>query len=145
MEREQLVRLREMLVTKFDEGELQTLCFDLGVDYASLPGKRKADKARELVAYFERRSQIPELLETGRAQRPDIPWSDTSAVTPEETSPPQNAAPGASQKESAGSMKGLTRGQVFALVGLLIGAVACIAAVARCQRFDGYLAQSLQR
>lgn len=56
-----LVRLRQTLTDQFDEGELRTLCFDLRIDYASLPGEGKANKARELVAYCDRHGCIPEL------------------------------------------------------------------------------------
>ena len=68
------VRLRDILTTRFSESELRTLCFDLNVDYESLPGDGKADKARELVAYLERHGRFPELAETGKRQRPDISW-----------------------------------------------------------------------
>ena len=50
--------LRQILAERFNEGELRTLCFDLGIDYENLPGQGKADKARELVAYFQRRGDI---------------------------------------------------------------------------------------
>ncbi len=53
-----LVLLRQILTARFDEGELQTLCFDLGVDYNSLPGDDKANKTRELVEYVERRDRM---------------------------------------------------------------------------------------
>jgi hypothetical protein len=55
-------RLRQILAERFDEGELRTLCFDLGIEYDDLPGKGRADKARELVAYLERRDRIPDLI-----------------------------------------------------------------------------------
>jgi tetratricopeptide (TPR) repeat protein len=71
---EHLVLLRQILTDRFDEEELRTLCFDLGVDYDNLPGRGKAAKARELAAYFERRKQIPECVEVGKQLRPDILW-----------------------------------------------------------------------
>jgi tetratricopeptide (TPR) repeat protein len=74
--REHLIQLRQTLTDRFNEGELRTLCFDLSVDYDSLPGEDKASKARELVAYLQRRDRIRELLETGKRLRPDIPWED---------------------------------------------------------------------
>ena len=40
--REYLVKLRQILDARFDEGELRTLCFDLGVDYDGLPGEGTA-------------------------------------------------------------------------------------------------------
>ena len=53
--------LRDILVTHFSDGELRDLCFDLGIDYESLPGEGKSAKARELVAYCQRRDRLAEL------------------------------------------------------------------------------------
>jgi hypothetical protein len=72
--REYLARLRQVLVTRLDEGELRTFCFDLGVDYDVLRGGGKADKARELIAHLEHRNRIPDLVQVGRRLRPDISW-----------------------------------------------------------------------
>jgi len=69
-------QLREMLSTRFNEGELRTLCFDLGIDYDDLSSGGKTDKARELVAYFERRSDIASLVPVGARLRSDIAWSE---------------------------------------------------------------------
>ncbi len=76
-EREHLVKLRQILTTRFNGGELPTLCFDLGVDYDSLSSGGKADQARELVAYLDRRGRVPELVEMGKRLRPDVSWGDT--------------------------------------------------------------------
>jgi hypothetical protein len=67
-------QLRQLLSKHFDEGELQTLCFDLGVDYDSLPGDGKGDKVRALIAYLERRGRVQELVALGKRLRPDVPW-----------------------------------------------------------------------
>ena len=56
-------KLRQILVKYFSESELRDLCFDLRVDYESLPGEGKGDKARELVTYSERHGRIFELSE----------------------------------------------------------------------------------
>ncbi len=72
--REVLVRLHQILDRKFDEGELQTLCFGLGVEYEDLAGRGQADKARELIRYLIRHDQLPELLQVGQKMRPDISW-----------------------------------------------------------------------
>ena len=74
LEHEQLIQLRQLLVTHFDEGELRTLCFDLDVDYDSLPGEGKANKARELVSYLQRHARLPDLVQIGRKIRSDVPW-----------------------------------------------------------------------
>jgi hypothetical protein len=71
-ERADLACLREVLTGRFDDEELRSLSFDLGVDYDLLEGESKAGKARELVAYFERRRRVPELLNVAKRQRPDI-------------------------------------------------------------------------
>lgn len=71
-EQNYLTYLRETLTTRFHDEELRTLCFDLGVDYASLPGDGKEAKARELVAYLHRRKIISDLIRVGKRQRPDV-------------------------------------------------------------------------
>jgi hypothetical protein len=73
---EHTTALRETLATRFSDGELRTLCFDLGIDYDDLPGQGKGDKARELVAHCGRRHKLLELVSVGRAKRPDISWPE---------------------------------------------------------------------
>jgi formylglycine-generating enzyme required for sulfatase activity len=65
-----LAQLRDALDTRFDEGELRDLCFDLRVDYGDLPGRDKGDKARELVAHLERRGRLTALVNRVRELRP---------------------------------------------------------------------------
>lgn len=67
-------QLRANLESAFSLEELATLCFDLDVDFESLPGSGKSARARELVAYLERRGRIPDLLALCRAQRPTLTW-----------------------------------------------------------------------
>lgn len=74
--RRYLARLRRILETRFDEGELRTLCSDLGIDYDDLPAVGRANKARELVDYLDRRDRISELVEIGKELRPDVPWGE---------------------------------------------------------------------
>jgi hypothetical protein len=85
---EYLTELRKLLAARFNTGELRTLCFDLGVDYEDLPGESKADKARELVSYCERRDCLDKLVQIGRQLRPDVPWQ-----TPAATGKPGASAP----------------------------------------------------
>jgi LuxR family glucitol operon transcriptional activator len=75
-QQKQLVGLHDLLVTHFDLEELRTLCFNLRVDYDSLPGEGKAGKVRELVGYCDRHDCIVQLLETGKKLRPDVPWDE---------------------------------------------------------------------
>jgi hypothetical protein len=75
-----LVQLRRVLVDYFDEGELKTLCFDLGVEYEVLPGQGKANKARDLVIYLQHRGRIPELVKRVQQLRPNISWGNEGVV-----------------------------------------------------------------
>jgi hypothetical protein len=59
-----------LLTRGFNEEELKTLAFELGVDYDSLPADGKSGKARELVSHFERRAQLPELVAAVHRVRP---------------------------------------------------------------------------
>ena len=38
---ELLTQLRQLLTKRFSDGELRTLCFDLGVEYEDLPGQAR--------------------------------------------------------------------------------------------------------
>jgi len=80
-------KLRQIFTTRFDESELRTFCFDILIDYDSLSGEGKEAKARELVAYCERRRCIPELVERGKESRPDISWDDIYDPTKEQVRP----------------------------------------------------------
>ena len=66
------VDLRRVLTRLFDEEELETLCFDLNVDYESLPAQGKAGKARELVRLCERIGQMAILEAAIRRERPSL-------------------------------------------------------------------------
>jgi hypothetical protein len=69
------VLLHQILSERFDEEELRTLCFYLGIKYEDRPGRGKTAKARELVAYLERHGLIPDCIEVGRRLRTDICWT----------------------------------------------------------------------
>jgi hypothetical protein len=66
--------LRMMIDEHFNKSELQTLCFDMDVDYDGLNGENKSDKARELVAYFHRRGTIRDLVAKCRKLRSNVSW-----------------------------------------------------------------------
>ena len=77
-----LPQLRDLIVAHFNDNELRDLCFDLGVDYESLPGEGKAARARELVAYFQRRNRLAELEAACLRLRPDAFGAPTPADRP---------------------------------------------------------------
>ncbi len=68
----ELARIRHALVDSFDLDELRTLCFDLGMDFESLPGQSKPAKAREMVNYWRNRRDLEKLTEAIRVERGDI-------------------------------------------------------------------------
>ena len=81
MKTEYLVKLHQRLCKRFDEGELRTLCFHLGIDYDALPGEGKESRARELITYLDRRDRVLALIEAGCQLRPDISWDDILKTT----------------------------------------------------------------
>jgi hypothetical protein len=78
-----LAQLRKEITKSFTKGELNTLCFDLNIEYEDLSGDRLEDKARELVQYCRRRGRLLALVQYCREVRPHIGWSQ--AIVPEET------------------------------------------------------------
>lgn len=66
------VQTQTILANRFDLEELKTLCFRLGIHFDSLRGEGLEGKARELVAYFRRRQQMPRLVHAIQQYRPDI-------------------------------------------------------------------------
>ncbi len=74
------VRLRQILVERFDDEELKTLSYDLGVDYEDLRGATSTSRARELVAYLERRNQLQALIQLGKLRRPHVTWPQLSEL-----------------------------------------------------------------
>src|SRR5258706_4922495 len=73
--------LRQLLTAHFNTGELQDLCFDLNIDYESLPGQGKGDKARELIAYAQRHGRTAQLVSLVRRLRPNVDWQSIAPTT----------------------------------------------------------------
>ena len=67
-------KLRQAIVEAFNESELKTLCFDLHLDYETLPPGHKIDKARGLVARCLREKRVDDLLSLCEEIRPKIAW-----------------------------------------------------------------------
>jgi len=66
--------IRDEVIRLYDDGELRTLCMDLGIDYEDLAGDRKSGKAQDLVAYMQRQERLSELVNTIKRQRPHAKW-----------------------------------------------------------------------
>ena len=73
-----LVHLRQVLADRFSPGDLQTLCFDLGVPYENLSGEEHRLKVLSLIQTLERTNRIDELITFGQKIRPDVPWQLTN-------------------------------------------------------------------
>jgi len=54
-------RLHDALTQYFSKGELADLAWDINIDYEEIPGDTKSAKARELIAYSQRRGRLDEL------------------------------------------------------------------------------------
>jgi hypothetical protein len=72
------VTLRRALVAGMDEGELQTVCFELNIAWDDLGGDTKSDKVTALVSYLVRHGRTGELTNYLRIHRPDL-WRRTRA------------------------------------------------------------------
>jgi tetratricopeptide (TPR) repeat protein len=71
---QRLSQLREGMCIVFSGGEVQTICFDLGIDYDALSGSNKVEKIRELIGYCERRGILEDLEGYCRLERPKYCW-----------------------------------------------------------------------
>lgn len=73
--REQRRRVRENMVEAFSLSELKDICFDLEIDYESLPGHdHLTGFVRELLAYAGRVGRLNELVQVCRDERPHLAW-----------------------------------------------------------------------
>ena len=61
--------LRQILTQSFNLDELRALCFDLKVDFESLPGDGKAAKAQSLIEHFQNRRRLHVLVTAVRQER----------------------------------------------------------------------------
>ncbi len=63
-------RLRQFIFLYFNDSELRDIYFELDVDYDSLPGHGKRDKAREIVAFCNRHRKFDDLIKLCQERRP---------------------------------------------------------------------------
>ncbi len=86
--------LRKALTTYFNEGELRTLCFDLGINYEDLGGRGKAENAAELVTYAQRHNFLDKLAYFVQDARPHVKLKTTkSEISTRETDPQATPQP----------------------------------------------------
>jgi hypothetical protein len=63
--------LRQFIFLYFNDNQLRDLYFEMDVDYDSLPGRGKRDKARELVAFCNRQKKFNRLVGLCQKKRPN--------------------------------------------------------------------------
>lgn len=69
------LRLRDMLIKHGTLEDLRTICNNLAIDYESVPGgDNKSAKARELVAFCDRRMKLPQLVAACQEVLPEVGW-----------------------------------------------------------------------
>jgi hypothetical protein len=69
------LRLRDLMIKHFTLNDLRMICQNMEIDYESIEGgDNKAAKARELVAYCDRRMKLQRLADACRALFPDVSW-----------------------------------------------------------------------
>jgi ABC-type Fe3+/spermidine/putrescine transport system ATPase subunit len=83
-----LSALRDHIYKHFDIVELQSLCFDLGVDFEELSGERKSENIVALILLLERRERLPELLTLLAEKRPTVPWASFIVQPTTDEKPP---------------------------------------------------------
>ncbi len=120
-------QLWNILVEYFTDDELETLCFQLDIDYDGLGGAGKMGRARELIRYCENRNRLPDLVNAIRTARPSVPLPITadagepvSASTTTSPDPVSEPAPRAANQIPKTVMIGLGL-IVTALLAIVIG------------------------
>jgi len=88
--------LRNKITAYFNDDEIRSLCFDLGIEYENLVGETREAKARELVTYCERTSQVSQLVNRCRELRPSVDWR-----VPEHLPEPESLAAPTQEKSQA--------------------------------------------
>ncbi|MFN8473243.1 MAG: hypothetical protein U0822_13730 [Anaerolineae bacterium] len=68
------IRLREVLSADFDDETLRRISAALGVDWDTLPGADRPQKARSLIEAAARANRIDDLIAAGKRERPGEPW-----------------------------------------------------------------------
>lgn len=75
-----LAAVRKLILEYYNEEELRTLCFDLGIVYEDLPAKGRAAKARELVSRLNRNGQMDNLRQKVTIERPNAKWPERKSL-----------------------------------------------------------------
>ncbi|MCL5997859.1 MAG: hypothetical protein M1546_17665 [Chloroflexi bacterium] len=82
LEPDDRAKVREFLQKRFSFEELETLAFDLGIDYNALPHTTTTELSMGLIGHFERRDNLNCLLTKALSQRYDCVVARISARLP---------------------------------------------------------------
>ena len=66
------VALVPLLNESFSRSDIDSLCFEMGIDEEQLRGQTKDEKARSLVKFVEQNERLPELKRLMRVARPNL-------------------------------------------------------------------------
>lgn len=69
-------KLAKQISDRFNLDELKELLFELDISFEEFPEGNKRSKIREVVEYFHRRNQFPELLNKLKQHRPRVSWTE---------------------------------------------------------------------
>ncbi len=86
--------LRQYLTEYFDIDDLETLCFDMGIDHEKFTNQGKGRMVRELITYTDRSGRIEELLTHCRKLRSNVDWDSViQTIQPEPVQTEQLQSP----------------------------------------------------
>lgn len=82
-----LRKLRQTICQHFDLPELQTIAFDLALNWDELAGNTLSLKCQSLIGIMRRNGRLLELLELLQQERPGVPWPSlpSAAVSPKKS------------------------------------------------------------
>jgi hypothetical protein len=82
------VHLRHVLKQYYSESEIRTMCFDLGIEYESVPGRGKSERVDELVYFAQRTGRLDHFAAYVRQTREfiQLKMTDTLPELPETVS-----------------------------------------------------------
>ena len=79
-----LADLRQLIAERCSLEEIQTWCFDLGLDWEELPGQAKSAKVREMLLRLGRRRALGDLQAALLRSRPDLAGEPILSADPDE-------------------------------------------------------------
>lgn len=86
-----LRQLRLKICEHFSLTELETIAFDLALNWDELAGTTLSKKCQSLIGIMRRNGRLPELLELLQQERPDVPWPDLPSKPSASSSKSENA------------------------------------------------------